>query len=220
MPDSTTSSTKKMVRNLYGMGFSPLSIGNKQHAYPEELMAQKDCGLFAIMCADGTLISSEYLGRSKEHIDSFINRCIADNTLGKIYKITIDDNLVRNVITTGNMFVNDVTYDNGENPVAGIRFDVDADFFERETSTIIRANDVRFEIEFGVIKDGNRKNYTINESMTKLNNLAYKIDYTDFPKSDGLNYSIVVNSFKVIVPDKFDVSKNTIVIHDILFEII
>ena len=101
-----------MGKNLYGLGFSPLSVGNKDHAFPEELMSQKETGTFAIMGADGYMVSSEYLGRTKAHIESFANRMVADNTLGKIYKMTLDENLVRTVVSPENMMVNEIVIPN------------------------------------------------------------------------------------------------------------
>ena len=111
-------------------------------------MSQKETGTFAIMGADGYMVSSEYLGRTKAHIESFANRMVADNTLGKIYKMTLDENLVRTVVSPENMMVNEIVIPNEKEAITSIRFDVGIEYFERATSaTIITASDIKVEID-------------------------------------------------------------------------
>lgn len=213
---------RKMGKNLYGLGFSPLSVGNKDHAFPEELMSQKETGTFAIMGADGYMVSSEYLGRTKAHIESFANRMVADNTLGKIYKMTLDENLVRTVVSPENMMVNEIVIPNEKEAITSIRFDVGIEYFERATSaTIITASDIKVEIEFELVRGTHSKSYRISEPIDKINVLAYKLDYDGYPAATPEDkYYLKVSSFKIILPEGFNQETHTVAVHDILIGVI
>ena len=95
-------------RNLYGTGFSPLSISNKKYAEAQEMLANKENGLFAIYQEDGSVVSAEYLTRCKEHLKDVIAKCQKDGTVGKIFKIRPDDKLVQSVKSTTNLFNNQI----------------------------------------------------------------------------------------------------------------
>ena len=73
-----------VTKDLYGVGFSPLSIINKKHAHDEELLSEKSLGMLAIYQKDGSVVSADQIQREKHHLEEFINDCITTNTLGKI----------------------------------------------------------------------------------------------------------------------------------------
>jgi hypothetical protein len=222
LPRENTNKPRKMGKNLYGLGFSPLSIGNKDHAFPEELMSQKETGTFAIMGSDGYMISSEYIGRTKAHIEAFAQRMVTDNTLGKIYKMTLDENLVRTVIDSDNMMANGIVIPHGKDPISSVRFNVGIEYFERATSAaIITASDIKVEIEFDVVRGTYSKTFMVNEPIDQINLLAYKIDYTDYPEKTAEDkYYLRVHKFKVILPERFNKETHTVAVHDILIGIV
>lgn len=218
MPQDNPNKPRKMGKNLYGLGISPLSIANKDHSFSEELMSHKETGLFAIMGEDGYMVSSEYLGRTKAHIEQFAQRMIEDNLLGCIYKMTLDDNLVRTVTSSENMMVNFIVIPRGKDQITSVRFDVGLEYFERATSAaIMNPDDIRVEIEYAVVRGESYKTFIINESIDQINSVAFKIDYEGYPdwKPEDKFY-LKVNSFRVILPETFDVSTHTIAVHDIL----
>lgn len=212
---------RKMGKNLYGLGFSPLSIGNKDHSFPEELMSHKETGLFAIMGEDGYMVSSEYLGRTKAHIEQFAQKMIQDNLLGTIYKMTLDDNLVRTVRSSENMMVNYIVIPREKEPITGLRFDIGLDYFEKETSaTIMNPSDIRVEIEYSVVRGDTAKTFKVNEDITRINSTAFKVSYDGYPAKQAEDkYYLKINSFKVITPEGFNFNTHTIAVHDILFAI-
>ena len=195
-----------MGKNLYGLGFSPLSIGNKDHAFPEELMSQKETGTFAIMGSDGYMISSEYIGRTKAHIEAFAERMVSDNTLGKIYKMTLDENLVRTVIDSDNMMTNGIVIPHGKDPISSIRFNVGIEYFERATSAaIVTASDIKVEIEFDIVRGPSSKTFLI----------------TDYPENTADDkFYLRVHKFKVILPESFNKETHTVAVHDILIGVV
>lgn len=221
MANKKQNTPKKMGKNLYGLGFSPLSIGNKDHSFPEEMMSHKETGLFAIMGEDGFMVSSEYLGRTKAHIEQFANRMINDNLLGTIYKLTLDDNLVRTVRTSENLMVNYIVIPREDDPITSIRFDIGIDYFEKETSaTIMNLSNIQVEIEYSVFRGESYKTFMIREPIEQINSTAFRVDYSNYPKAKKDDkYYLKVNSFKVLVPEGFNFSTHTIAIHDILIGI-
>ena len=101
----------------YGLGFSPLSIKNaKSHGFVEEIVANKQVGMYGIIVDSAKhVVSHEYLARTKNHLNSFVTRLLQDNTLGKLYKITVNDELVTiiengetNLVEGANIFVNNI----------------------------------------------------------------------------------------------------------------
>lgn len=207
--------------NLYGIGVSPLSISNKEHSLPEELLANKEIGLFAIAGSDKNVISAEYIGRCKRHIENFVEKSVRDRTLGKIYQINIDENLARTIIENNNLFVNELSYILDDKPFA-IRFDVDLDYYQRNTNTVIPPEDIRISIDFILIRNGEEKQYNIEESITVLNDKAFRLDFSKFSgaESDLDEYEIILRTFEVKVPEGFNPELHTIALYEILFEII
>lgn len=209
-------------RNLYGLGISPLSLSNRDHMLPEEMLANKEVGLIAIASSDGkNIASAEYIARAKEHIRQFVQQCINENTIGKIYDISVDDHLVNTVIYTDNLFVNELVYECGLEKPTAFRFHVDADLFVRSTNTPIPADEIDFEVQFSLTKNNMSKNYIIKESLTELNSKAFALDFDNIGSSLTQNkYRITLNSFTVKVPENYNPQEQLIVIHNILFAII
>ena len=81
------------VQTKYGLGFSPLSMKNgKQYGFKEEMVANKELGMFGLMMDDEmNIVSHEYLVRAKAQLDTFVNYLIQCNSLGKLYKLSVAD---------------------------------------------------------------------------------------------------------------------------------
>lgn len=199
----------------FGFGFSPLSNSNREHGFPEEITSVKSCGLFGIMDHNGNVISGEYIARSKAHLERFVDKLLTDITLGKIYKITTDDNLVRTIMDSENIFTNSVEYDYDTTKINGFRFDFDLDLFVKSTSGLIHNKDIEISIDFSVTKGDETKTFNITESIVNINSRAYKIDYSLFSDTNE-KYKLEITSIKIIPPSEFNYDIYTIVLHDIL----
>ena len=209
--------SRNVLKNLYGVGFSPLSIKNKRYGFSEELMAAKDAGMVAILQKDGSVLSSEYILRSKKHLQEFTTQCIHDNTLGKVYKISPDENLVQNITRTDNLFVNELEYDNGTDAFQFVRFNLEYDCFAKEDSAIMNLNDIRVKINFSITAGEDSKHYEIDESIVDINNKAFAFDYDEWhTEVEGEEYKFTVNTFTIELPETFDPEKVGLIIYDIL----
>lgn len=183
-----------MVRkDLYGYGFTALSIKNKKHAVNGEMLSDRDAGLVAIYHKDtGSVISAEQLSREKDHLARFIQHSIDDGTVGKIQKIRLDDNLVQNIITSGNLFVNPLVFGNGNEKLDFIRFDIDYDCFLKDIDYLdFNPADVYFDITFAVTKDFKQKYYYIHENLRDINNKAFKVPYKALEDDANPNNGVV-----------------------------
>lgn len=214
-----------VTKDLYGVGFSPLSIKNKKYAEPEELLSEKSIGLFAIYQEDGNVLSADQIQREKKHLTDFANTCINDRTVGKIYKLNIDDNLVQNIIATQNLFANTVEISNVNKPFHFFRLSIDADCFVKEDSAYFDPSTITATLTFSLTKNGVAKKYQIEESVTNLDRRAFAMDYTVLDElspdaEDGDNsYTIILNSLVITLSEDFDDTKYGYVIRDILFAI-
>jgi hypothetical protein len=210
--------SKPVLKDLYGIGISPTSIRNKKYAHDEELMAEKDAGLLAIYHADGSIVSSEYILRCKNHLEKTITKCVNENTLGKIYKISLDDNLVRTITGTINLFTNTLEYDNGEAPFTFIRFNMEYDLFKKIQSTILDIDSIRVKINFTLKVNNDEQSYIIDEKLIELNDKAYALDWEwhEYIEGYGQQHKLILNSITIEVPDDFDETKIGFVIYDIL----
>lgn len=212
-----------VTKDLYGVGFSPLSIINKKYAQAEELLSEKTLGMLAIYQENGNVISADQIQREKHHLEEFINDCITTNTLGKIYKINIDDKLVQNIIATQNLFSNTVTISNGADPISFIRLSIDADCFKKETNSYLDPSDFTISLNFSLSKNGVAKDpFKIEESIMDINQRAYAINwdqFTDVPDTDTNTFDITLNSLVIDVPAGFDDSKFGFVVRDVLFAV-
>ena len=208
--------SRQVLKNLYGVGFSPLSINNKRYAHPEELMAAKESGLLAIFQADGTVASSEYILRSKKHLSDISTTCIHDNTMGKVYKIAPDENMVQYITESVSLFTNELSFENGYQEFEYMRFFVDYDCFKKETNTIFNPSEIKVKINFTVQAGEEEKHYNIEEALTDISTKAYAFDYewhTDVPLEQ---YGLTINSFELELPEGFDEEQVGLVIYDIL----
>ena len=224
-------------KNLYGIGISPLSISNKRDGLAEELVANKTIGLFGILSeSEGPVISAEHISRCKLHLENFINKCTAENTIGKIYKINLNDELVRVITGSINLFDNEILIDCGKiNPFA-FRFDIDFDVYAKDTDSHVDLDDIKVKIQFSLKKNEYIKNYFIEEKITDLNKLAYHIDYDNIPMNPVVGddteqleprettgdttYGFKVNTLEIIVPENFDPNKINLIIHEVLLALI
>lgn len=224
-------------KNLYGIGISPLSISNKRDGLAEELVANKTIGLFGILSeSEGPVISAEHISRCKLHLENFINKCTAENTIGKIYKINLNDELVRVITGSINLFDNEVLIDCGKiNPFA-FRFDIDFDVYAKDTDSHVDLDDIKVKIQFSLKKNEYIKNYFIEEKITDLNKLAYHIDYDNIPMNPVVTddteqleprettgdttYGFKVNTLEINVPENFDPNKINLIIHEVLLALI
>ena len=224
-------------KNLYGIGISPLSISNKRDGLAEELVANKTIGLFGILSeSEGPVISAEHISRCKLHLENFINKCTAENTIGKIYKINLNDELVRVITGSINLFDNEILIDCGKiNPFA-FRFDIDFDVYAKDTDSHVDLDDIKVKIQFSLKKNEYIKNYFIEEKITNLNKLAYRVDYDNIPMNPVVGddteqleprettgdttYGFKVNTLEIIVPENFDPNKINLIIHEVLLALI
>ena len=212
--------TANVQRNLYGLGFSPLSMKNKDHAFDNEMLANKEVGVFFIKSPDGSIVSAEHAGRCKKHFEAFMQKCIHENTIGKIYKVNIDDQYIQTVISDDNLFVNaiEVVLDNKIN---AFRFNLDADLLTRADCIAVDPEDVMFEIQFSLIKNGVKKSFYVSENFVDINTKAFAVDYDTVAEDSVSNsYGFSLDAFTVRVPGGFDETKQSIVIHDVLFALI
>ena len=224
-------------KNLYGIGISPLSISNKRDGLAEELVANKTIGLFGILSeSEGPVISAEHISRCKLHLENFINKCTAENTIGKIYKINLNDELVRVITGSINLFDNEILIDCGKvNPFA-FRFDIDFDVYAKDTDSHVDLDDIKVKIQFSLKKNEYIKNYFIEEKITDLNKLAYRVDYDNIPMNSVVTddteqleprettgdttYGFKVNTLEINVPENFDPNKINLIIHEVLLALI
>jgi hypothetical protein len=234
-----------VLKDLYGLGFSPLSISNKKYAHEEELMANKEAGLLAIYQKDGSVISADHLLRCKRHVEKFTEKCINDGTLGRLYKISPDDNLVQPVKESKNLFTETLGFDSeGEADFRFIRFSLDYDCFAKVPEAVFDPASIRVQINFthtikenpepgetyidqngyiktvteGMYPENPKKSYNIEENLADINEKVYSIDYQWYP-GDTANNRITLNSFDIILPADFNPTQVGFVIHDILFAI-
>ena len=224
-------------KNLYGIGISPLSISNKRDGLAEELVANKTIGLFGILSeSEGPVISAEHISRCKLHLENFINKCTAENTIGKIYKINLNDELVRVITGSINLFDNEILIECGKvNPFA-FRFDIDFDVYAKDTDSHVDLDDIKVKIQFSLKKNEYIKNYFIEEKITDLNKLAYRVDYDNIPMNTVVTddteqleprettgdttYGFKVNTLEINVPENFDPNKINLIIHEVLLALI
>ena len=224
-------------KNLYGIGISPLSISNKRDGLAEELVANKTIGLFGILSeSEGPVISAEHISRCKLHLENFINKCTAENTIGKIYKINLNDELVRVITGSINLFDNEILIDCGKNNPFAFRFDIDFDVYAKDTDSHVDLDDIKVKIQFSLKKNEYIKNYFIEEKITDLNKLAYRIDYDNIPMNTVVTddteqleprettgdttYGFKINTLEIIVPENFDPNKINLIIHEVLLALI
>lgn len=173
-------------KELYGIGISPLSIKNKKFAVDNEMVANKKIGLFGIYNEDTKAIVSEaYSERCKNHLDEVTKKCYQEGTIGAIYKISPDDQLVQMIESSKNIFTNQVQIDLGERPLHFIRLDIDYDYIDRETDSELSADDVEVTLNFSITKGKIKKSYSITDTLLNFNNFAYAVSYADIEAEEA-----------------------------------
>ena len=216
-------------KNLHGIGVSTLSIKNKAHSEPEELIGDKDVGLVGYVNSEKVVSSAFYTSRIKSHLSKFIDNCIRDNVVGKIYRISLNDELVRTVPNTMNVFDNILEYKFGNTAPTAFRFDIDADYYDRKSNNFKDGDDVIIKIEFSLIKNNETKNFFIEEKFSQINDKAYKFDFSSFSNDFNRDangepipddYNMIINSLNITMPNGFDITKTIFVIYDILLAIV
>ena len=213
--------TLTVHKNLYGIGFSPLSIGNRGYAQPEELMTDKNVGIFFINTKDNQIVSAEYIARCKQHLKVFTQRCYDDCTLGAIYKIFLNDNHVQSgIVGDDNLLTNEVPIDLGKKPAMAFRLGLDVDIFCRNDMHLLEPKDVILNAQFSLIKNGVEKNYFIEGDLDEINTKAYAIDMESVTEGENADYTFRLNTLTFKVVDSFDPTNNAIVLYDILLGLI
>jgi hypothetical protein len=222
-------STIKVQKNLYGVGFSPLSIGNRGSAKPEELLANKDVGLFFINTPDNNVVSAEYIARCKEHLKSFTQRCYDDSTLGKVFKIYLDDKHVKTRINgDDNLLTNEIVVELGSTPIQAFRFSFDVDIFNVSELYMLNPEDITIKVEFSLLKNGTTRNFFIEDTLPNLNMKAFAVDMDAEPEENpeeneeilGNVYSFKINTIVFKVKEDFDPSQHAIALYDTLLALI
>ena len=208
----------------YGLGFSALSFKNaKQYGFVEEMLVDKSTGMHGIIVDSAkNVVSHEYLARTKYQLNTFVTRALQDNTVGKLYKITLNDYLVSmitnnstNLISSGS----NIAINNGATRMKGLRFNFDMDIFTPSTSSLFHFTDINIEIGM-TLKIGNTsKKMTIDESLLAINTTAYAIDYSGLENATG-DVTITIDSIIVKPVDSFDYSKYKIALYDVLLIVI
>lgn len=207
----------------YGLGFSPLSIKNaKSHGFVEEIVANKQVGMYGIIVDSAKhVVSHEYLARTKNHLNSFVTRLLQDNTLGKLYKITVNDELVTiiengetNLVEGANIFVN-----NGDTRFYGVRFNLDADIFAPATSALVHFKDVMVNITMTLKIGALSKTLFISDPLLSINTTAYPIDYSGLEDATG-DVILTIDNITIVPGATYDYDKYKLALYDILFVVV
>ena len=207
---------------MYGYGTSTLSIKNKKYGFPEELVGEKDIGLTGYIRKNGTLSSALYTTRCKLHLQDFVDKCIKDNTIGTIYKISVNDELIKVVNESMNIFTNDLQYSFAGKKPSIFRFSIDSDVLNKNNNVVFHNTNVKVRIGFSVTKNEESKNFYIEDTIESLNNKAYKFVFSNYEpdRSSGNAYTFNLNTFEIALPDGYDNTKDVFVIYDILMALI
>ena len=208
------------LQTRYGLGFSPLSIKNvKEWAFNEESVANKDVGMYGIVVGDEkNVVSAEYVARSKAQLDTFVNRLIADNTIGKLWKLTVDNELVRIITESSGNLIEDaenLEINNGTARIKGVRFNIDLDFITKDRSMLKYNGEIRANIMMAIKIGSYSKTQIINDTIVNINSTAYALDYTGLEDATG-DVILTFESFEIIPPTGFDFDVNTLALYDVL----
>ena len=214
------------LQNQYGLGFSPLSIKYvSDHAFEQEAVANKEVGLYGIVVdEDRHAVSAQYVARSKYQMDTFVNRLIADNTIGRLYKLTVDDQLVRTIQdNTTNLLEgtnpDNVTINYGVNYIKGVRFNIDLDWVVKNRSALAYNGTIKAEIVMKLQIGSYSKYMTITDTIPIINSTAYALDYTGLDDAVG-DVILTLESITIKADDDFDYDENILALYDILLAVI
>ena len=173
------------LQNQYGLGYSPLSIKHvNDFAFNQESVANKEVGLYGIVTdEDLRIMSAEYVARTKYQLDKFVNRLISDNTIGKVWKLTMDDMLVRTIQDDTTNWLEDaeladVQIQYGTSRVRGLRFNIDLDWIAKSRSALKYNGSINVRIGMTVRIGTFSVHRTIEDTIDGINSTAYAMDYT------------------------------------------
>ena len=218
------------LQNQYGLGYSPLSIKYvPDNASTQESVANKEVGMYGIVVDDDRhIMSIDYATREKYQMQYFINRLIADNTIGRLYKLLVDDQLVRtiqndntNLLEDGeNLFIN-----HGYNYIKGVRFNFDLDWLVKDNHNLrynlesANHEPIRIKIVMRISIGVESVRQIINDTITNINCTAYALDYTGLERASG-DVILTFDSITIIPPPNFDYDENVLALYDILLAVI
>lgn len=214
-----------MAQKNYGLGFSPLSMSNaKTYGFNEEFVSNKNVGMFGIIADDTKrIVSQEYLIRCKHQLDNFVSRLMQDNTLGRIYKICINEEEKATIIkdnSTNLVFNSTIKVDCGSKAIKGVRFNFDIDIFGKtNASPLVHFNDATIDIEIMMNKGTASKRVTISSPLLSINSTAYALSYEGIDSGVG-NTELTISSIIIKPGTSFDYSAYQMTLYDILFEVI
>lgn len=211
------------LQNQYGLGYSPLSIKyTKENAYVQESVANKEVGLYGIVVnEDRDVVSAQYVARSKYQMETFVNRLIADNTIGRIYKILVDDQIVRTIHAANVNLLEDadISINNGTIFIKGVRFNFDLDWIVKNYSALAYNGDIYVKIVMRINIGSAFNRLIINDTINRINSKAYALDYTGLDERAG-DVILSIESIEIIPPSGFDFDVNILSLYDILMAVI
>jgi len=211
------------LQNQYGLGYSPLSIKyTKENAYVQESVANKEVGLYGIVVnEDRDVVSAQYVARSKYQMETFVNRLIADNTIGRIYKILVDDQIVRTIHAANVNLLEDadISINNGTIFIKGVRFNFDLDWIVKNYSALAYNGDIYIKIVMRINIGSAFNRLIINDTINHINSKAYALDYTGLDERAG-DVILSIESIEIIPPSGFDFDVNILSLYDILMAVI
>ena len=211
------------IQDQYGLGFSSLDIKyGREYGAKEENVANKEVGLHGnIVDDDKNILSATYATRNKYQMETFANRLVADNTIGKMYKLTVDDLLVRTIQDNATNLLegSDIFVNNGTNRIKGVRFNFDLDWIAKNRAALKYNADISAQIIMNIAIGAFSKRQVISDTITNINSTAYALDYSGLDDATG-DVILTLNSITIVPPDDFDYDDNVLALYDILLAII
>lgn len=208
------------TQELYGLGFSPLSITNRSRGFAEELMVQKRTGQMSMLDASLNTLSYDSLFRSGLQLQSMYQSMIDDNSLGKIYRVRLDDDLSRIVAANGNVITSAVAIPTSSTAINKVKFNVDCDVFTRSGCTPIDASAITVTIAFKIVAGSNTLTLSTSNKLSLLNNETYNVSYSGYTIASGATYTLTITGVTFTAASSFSYTSNTLSLYDILVGII
>lgn len=206
----------------YGFGVIPLSLKNREQAMESEMVTVREAGLFGVI-NDGNFISSEYIMRTSNTMNTFINNLISKNRSGKIYKIKLNDSPV-NILTELSTNILDSTIeatDDNSKLIDYFSLYFDFNLVKNIDSVVVPLNDINVELTYKVYKGEDTVEKIITISLDTLNNLGIiKVDYsggTITNESVG-DSKLEISSIKLLSETE-TLTDNSIILFDILMNV-
>lgn len=205
------------IQEMYGLGFSPLSIENRSRAYAEELMVQKRTGQMSMLDTNKNILSYDYLYRAGVQLQSMYDAMITDNALGKIYRVRLDDNLSRVVAANGNVITTSVAFPAASTAINKLKFNIDCDVFTRNGCIPFDASNITITIAGKVVVGSTTINISATNKLSLLNNASVDVSYGT---ATGSSYVFTLTGVTFTAGASFSYTTGTISLHDILVGII